>query len=163
MKWATFVLIMEGVRLRSAQYRQRLAWFLYCRHVTKEIHLLNSKKLVQCFYENGSRKREVLTNYIGEHYTGAIQSDRLFNYKILESDTYPTAIRLACFQHCKRGFLDIEEDVDAKGIVDIINSLYRKEHEIGKQWKPDEILDAYVYIIKVSNMNFSKSLKIIKV
>jgi len=100
----------------------------------------NSKKLVHFFYENGSRKREVLTNYIGEHYIGAIQSDGLVNYKILETGTYPNAIRLACFQHCKRGFLDIEGDEDAKDIVDIINSLYRKEHEIGKEWKPDEIL-----------------------
>jgi hypothetical protein len=49
-------------------------------------------------------------------------------------------LRLACFQHCKRGFLDIEGDKDAKEIVDIINSLYRKEHEIGEDWKPDKIL-----------------------
>jgi transposase len=102
--------------------------------------LANSKKLVQFFYENGSRSREVLTNYIGAHYKGAIQSDGLANYKILETDTYPDAIRLACFQHCKRGFLDIEGDEDAKEIVDIINSLYRKEHDIGEDWKPDEIL-----------------------
>jgi len=100
----------------------------------------NSKKLVQYFYENGSRSREVLTNYIGEHYTGAIQSDGLANYKILETDTYPGVIRLACFQHCKRKFLDIEGDEDAREIVDIINSLYRKEHEIGEDWEPDEIL-----------------------
>jgi transposase len=65
----------------------------------------NGKKLVQFFYENGSRSREVLTNYIGEQYVGAIQSDGLANYKILETGTYPNAIRLACFQHCKRGFL----------------------------------------------------------
>ena len=102
--------------------------------------LANSKKLVQFFYENGSRSREVLTNYIGEQYIGAIQSDGLINYKILETDTYPNAIRLACFQHCKRGFLDIEGDEDAKEIVDIINSLYRKEHEIEEDWTPDIIL-----------------------
>jgi transposase len=101
----------------------------------------NSKKLVQFFYENGSRSREVLTHYIGEQYVGAIQSDGLANYKILETGTYPYAIRLACFQHCKRGFLDIEGDTDAKEIVDIINSLYRKEHEIEEDWKPDKILE----------------------
>ena len=71
---------------------------------------------------------------------GAIQSDGLANYKILETDTYPHAIRLACFQHCKREFLDIEGDKDAKEIVDIINSLYQKEHEKGEDWKPDKIL-----------------------
>lgn len=102
--------------------------------------LANSKKLVQFFYDNGSRSREVLTNYIGEHYTGAIQSDGLANYKILETDTYPGVIRLACFQHCKRKFLDIEGDEDAREIVDIINSLYRKEHETEKDWEPDKIL-----------------------
>ena len=78
--------------------------------------LANSKKLAQFFYDNGSRSREVLTNYIGEHYTGAIQSDGLANYKILETDTYPGVIRLACFQHCKRKFLDIDGDEDARKI-----------------------------------------------
>ncbi|MFA5433594.1 MAG: IS66 family transposase [Candidatus Paceibacterota bacterium] len=100
----------------------------------------NTVKLVQYFYENGSRSREVLTNYIGEQYKGAIQSDGLANYKILETGTYPGVIRLSCFQHCKRKFLDIEEDEDAKEIVDLINSLYRKEHEIKKDWEPDKIL-----------------------
>ena len=49
-------------------------------------------------------------------------------------------IRLSCFQHCKRKFLDIEGDEDAKEVVDIINCLYRKEHEIKEDWKPDKIL-----------------------
>ena len=100
----------------------------------------NTVKLVQYFYENGSRSREVLTNYIGEQYKGAIQSDGLANYKILETGTYPGVIRLGCFQHCKRKFLDIEGDEDAKEMVDIINRLYRKEHEIKKDWEPDKIL-----------------------
>ena len=50
-------------------------------------------------------------------------------------------IWLSCLQHCKRKFLDIEGDEDAKEVVDIINSLYRKEHETGKDWKPDKILE----------------------
>ena len=65
----------------------------------------NNTKLVQYFYENGSRSREVLTNYISKQYKGAIQSDGLTNYKILETDTYPDVIRLGCFQHCKRKFI----------------------------------------------------------
>jgi len=31
-------------------------------------------------------------------------------------------------------------DQDAKEVVDIINSLYRKEHETGKDWETDKIL-----------------------
>jgi hypothetical protein len=96
--------------------------------------------LIQYFYEDGSRKKEVLTDYIPATYTGAIQSDGLANYKILETDEYPNALRLSCFQHCKRKFLDIEGDEDAKQIVDIINELYHKEHEINQDWKPDKKL-----------------------
>ncbi|NYI49364.1 IS66 family transposase [Macellibacteroides fermentans] len=103
--------------------------------------LANTKKLVQYFYENGSRSREVLTNYIGNHYKGAIQSDGLINYKILETDTYPDVIRLACFQHCKRQFLDLANDKEAIGIVNIINRLYQAEHKIDPKWKPDKILE----------------------
>ena len=102
--------------------------------------LANKKKLIQYFYENGSRSREVLTNYIGNQYKGAIQSDGLINYKILETDAYPDIIRLACFQHCKREFLDIENDKEAIGIVNIINRLYQAEHKIDAKWPPDKIL-----------------------
>ena len=102
--------------------------------------LANTKKLIHFFYEDGSRSREVLTNYIGAHYKGAIQSDGLANYKILETDAYPDIIRLACFQHCKRPYLDIEGDEQAKQIIELINSLYRKEHERDEGWTADEIL-----------------------
>ena len=102
--------------------------------------LANTTKLIHYFYQDGSRSREVLTNYIGADYKGAIQSDGLANYKILEGDAYPHAIRLACFQHCKRPFLDIEGDEQAKQIIELINSLYRKEHERDEGWTADEIL-----------------------
>lgn len=102
--------------------------------------LSNTNKLVQYFYENGSRSRNVLTNYIGKEYQGVIQSDGLANYKILETDAYPNVIRLGCFQHCKRKFLDIAKDQDAKEVVDIINKLYQNEHQIPQDLSPDQIL-----------------------
>lgn len=102
--------------------------------------LANHKKLIHYFYENGSRSKEVLTNYIGKDYRGAVQSDGLANYKILETDAYPGIIRLACFQHCKRRFLDIENDKEAAQVVRLINRLYQAEHKIGEKWEPDRIL-----------------------
>lgn len=102
--------------------------------------LANSKKLIHYFYQNGSRGKDVLTNYIGTNYKGAIQTDGLANYKILESDKYPHVIRLACFQHCKRKFLDIESDNQAKEIINLINRLYSKEHKIMDSWSSERRL-----------------------
>jgi hypothetical protein len=101
--------------------------------------LANKSKLIRFFYENGSRSKEVFTDYVHTEYQGAIQSDRLSNYKVIESDAYPDAFRLGCFQHCKRKFLDIEADDDAAQIVAIINCLYLNEHLIKDDWTPDEI------------------------
>ena len=38
-------------------------------------------------------------------------------------------LRLACFQHVKRKFLDCGDDFDAKVIVRLINFLYHKNHK----------------------------------
>lgn len=103
--------------------------------------LANHLKLVHFFYENGSRSRKVLTGYLREDYRGAIQSDGLGNYKIIEKDAYPDAIRLSCFQHCKRKFLNITGNKDAEKIVRIINRLYQNEHRIPPDWTARQILD----------------------
>ena len=96
--------------------------------------------LVQFFYENGSRTQEVFTDYVQTDYEGAIQSDGLSNYKVIETDEYPDAIRLACFQHCKRKFLELMPDSQAEEIIAMTNLLYRKEHERKPDWTPEQIL-----------------------
>lgn len=98
-------------------------------------------KLVHFFYQNGSRARKVLTGYIKPDYRGAIQCDGLGDYKILETEEYPHTIRLACFQHCKRKFLDIEHNKDAKKIIEIINKLYQKEHKTPPGYSPRQVLE----------------------
>ena len=96
--------------------------------------------LVQFFYENGSRAQEVFTDYIPTDYEGAIQSDGLANYNVIETDMYPEAIRIACLQHCKRKFLELMPDREAQEIIAMINLLYRKEHERKPEWTPEQIL-----------------------
>ena len=103
--------------------------------------LASHLKLVHFFYENGSRARKVFTGYIKPDYHGAIQTDGLGDYKILETDQYPNAIRLSCFQHCKRKFLDIQANKDAQSIIEIINKLYQKEHKIPPGYSPGQILE----------------------
>lgn len=90
--------------------------------------LAHHLSLVQFFYKNGSRRGEILTGYLPADYQGAVQSDGLACYKVVETDSYPCTIRLACFQHCKRKFLDIEGSKDADKIVSLINELYQLEH-----------------------------------
>ena len=82
-----------------------------------------------------------MTGYLREDYRGAIQSDGLGNYKIIEKEAYPDAIRLSCFQHCKRKFLNITGNKDAEKIVRIINRLYQNEHRIPPDWTACQILD----------------------
>lgn len=102
--------------------------------------LAHNLRLVHFFYRDGSRGRHVLTGYLSRDYRGAVQTDGLSCYKILETDEYPHAIRLGCFQHCKRKFLDIEKNKDARRIIDIINKLYRIEHDAPPGMSPPEIL-----------------------
>lgn len=103
--------------------------------------LAQHKKLIHFFYQNGSRARKVLTDYIKPDYRGAIQCDGFSDYKILETQEYPHVIRLACFQHCKRKFLDIQKNKDAQSIVEIINRLYQKEHETPLGYTPAQKLE----------------------
>ena len=102
--------------------------------------LARNTQLVHFFYENGSRKQEVFTDYVQTDYVGAIQSDGLSNYKVIETDMYPDAIRIGCFQHCKRKFLELMPDSQAEEIITMTNRLYRKEHEIQPDWTPEQIL-----------------------
>jgi hypothetical protein len=79
--------------------------------------------LAYYFYENGSRQGAVIHKKL-EKYKGTVQSDGYAPYKSLGDEI----IRLSCFQHCKRKFLDIQGNPDADGITGLINQLYREEH-----------------------------------
>ncbi|MDD3910548.1 MAG: IS66 family transposase [Proteiniphilum sp.] len=85
-----------------------------------------TNNLVYYFYEDGSRKTEVLTRAL-DGFTGTIQSDGWSAYKKLGVK------RLACLQHCKRKFMDAAGNPDADKIVLMINELYLedKKHTVG--------------------------------
>lgn len=91
------------------------------------------RNLIQFFYDKGSRASKVLTDYIPNTYKGAIQSDGYANYQILHLDSYSDVLHLICWQHCKRDFLEINENPDAVRIVRKINQLYHLERKINPQ------------------------------
>lgn len=83
--------------------------------------------LVYFFYEDGSRKEEVILNFL-RNYKGTIQSDGLAAYRKFWKKVVPDTMRLPCLQHIKRKFQDCGKDPDAEEIVNLINRLYRNNH-----------------------------------
>ena len=86
--------------------------------------LSHKNNLIQFIYDNGSRSKKVFTNYLPKDYKGAVQTDGYSSYKTLEGWDYPKALRLGCIQHCKRKFIEIQEQPKAKGIIDLYNQFY---------------------------------------
>jgi uncharacterized protein YoxC len=96
-------------------------------------------RLVHFFYEKGSRKKSVFTDYLPSDYGGTIQTDGYEPYKSLETTEYPNAIRIACAQHIKRKFLDIKNKT-ANKMVNMYNELYHLEHKIPAGYTPEEVM-----------------------
>ncbi|MGB5263845.1 MAG: IS66 family transposase [Lutimonas sp.] len=86
--------------------------------------LSHENNLIQFIYENGSRSKKVFTNYLPGTYQGAVQTDGYSSYKTLEGWDYPKAQRLGCIQHCKRKYIEIQEQPKAKEIIDLYNDFY---------------------------------------
>ncbi|MDR2571244.1 MAG: IS66 family transposase [Oscillospiraceae bacterium] len=105
-------------------------WSAYANHL----------KLVHFFYKEGSRGKDVFLDYLDKSYQGAVHTDGLVCYKEIETDTYPKALRIACAQHAKRKFSDIENDEQAKEIIDTINQLYQIEHRMLPEWDTEKRL-----------------------
>lgn len=97
--------------------------------------LSHKNNLIQFIYDNGSRSKKVFTNYLPEYYKGAVQTDGYSSYKTLEGWDYPKALRLGCVQHCKRKFIEIQEQPKAKEIIDLYNKLYLiRKKKPKEQW-----------------------------
>lgn len=97
--------------------------------------LSSRSNLMHLFYNEGSRAKSVFMSYLPTGYKGAIQCDGYAPYKVLEGWDYPKARRLGCIQHCKRKFLDIQDQPEAKSIIDLYNDFYRiRKHHPKEVW-----------------------------
>ena len=96
----------------------------------------HQNNLIQFIYENGSRSKTVFTNYLPKDYKGAVQTDGYSSYKALEGWDYPKAMRLGCVQHCKRKFIEIQEQPQAQEIIDLYNQFYSiRKKKPKEKWK----------------------------
>lgn len=98
--------------------------------------IANNLGLVHFFYEEGSRKGELIYRRLKD-YRGTIQSDGFAPYRRLGSDRYPHIRRLPCLQHIKRRFKDMADNPDACILFDLINQFYYCEKHPGKGVKVD--------------------------
>jgi transposase-like protein len=108
--------------------------------------------LIQFFYDKGSRAKKVFTDYLPNTYKGAVQTDGYSSYKVLEGWEYPKAIRLACIQHCKRKFIEIENDSKAKKIVSLFNKLY----QIRKKKPKEKWIENSIKVLEKLEIEFRK-------
>ncbi len=98
--------------------------------------LSDKNNLIHFIYENGSRAKKVFTNYLPKDYKGAVQTDGYSSYKVLDGWDYPKALRLGCIQHCKRKFIEIQEQPGAKEIIDLYNQFYLiRKNKPKEKWK----------------------------
>lgn len=105
--------------------------------------LSSATNLIHLFTADGSRSKKVFTDYLPRTYSGAIQTDGYSSYKVIEGWTYSKAIRLGCIQHCKRKFIEIEQQKEAKEIIDIYNEFYHLRNTIKKDKWVDASLKVY--------------------
>ena len=101
-----------------------------------------SAKIIIFFYDNGSRGRKVLTDFIGEAEIAALQSDAYNVYKYLDSEL--TEIEhVCCMAHVRARFLKAliqGKDERARFFLDRINELYAMEAFYKKnKFPPDRI------------------------
>jgi len=96
----------------------------------------HQNNLIQFIYKNGSRSKTVFTDYLPNDYKGAVQTDGYSSYKVLEGWDYPKAVRLGCVQHCKRKFIEIQEQPKAQEIIDLYNQFYIiRKKKPKEKWK----------------------------
>lgn len=99
-------------------------------------------RLAYFFYDDGSRSEDVILNEL-KGYEGTIQSDGLSAYKKVAAQSNGKILRLACLQHCKRNFIDMDGNPDAEEILSAANLLYENDHKhrIGKDgWTVEDNL-----------------------
>lgn len=93
-----------------------------------------AEKVAIFFYDNGSRGREVLTDFIGDAELKALMSDGYNAYTFigneLKSENLKDTVHLVCLAHLRAKFqkaLEQGKDENARVLLDVINRLYTLE------------------------------------
>lgn len=118
---------------RKNKYTKKYIWVL----VNK------AQKIVIFFYDEGSRGRKVVTDFLGDAEIGAIMTDGYNAYNFLDGKL--GVDHLICMAHARAKFvqaLNNGNDEVARRFIKLIDELYRKERYYNKDHSPQQIYKA---------------------
>ena len=112
------------VKKNQKSFKKKYIWAFYA-------HL---KNMVYYLYEEGSRARKVVTDFLDTFY-GYISSDGYVAYSIFDdAEKYPEIIRCGCWTHARRLFVEaLESCSEARTVINDVADLFKVEAECEKK------------------------------
>ena len=112
------------VKNNQKSFKKKYIWAFYA-------HL---KKMVYYLYEQGSRARKVVTDFL-DTFCGYISSDGYVAYSVFDdAERYPEIIRCGCWTHARRLFVEaLDSCSEARTVINDIADLFKVEAECAKK------------------------------
>lgn len=112
------------VKKEQKSFKKKYIWAFYA-------HL---KKMVYYLYEEGSRARKVVTDFL-DTFCGYISSDGYVAYSVFDdAEKYPDIIRCGCWTHARRLFVEALESCSAaRTVINDVADLFKVEAECAKK------------------------------
>ena len=112
------------VKKNQKSFKKKYIWAFYA-------HL---KKMVYYLYEEGSRARKVVTDFL-DTFCGYISSDGYVSYSVFDNaEKYPEIIRCGCWTHARRLFVEaLESCSEARTVINDVADLFKVEAECAKK------------------------------
>lgn len=112
------------VKNNLKSFKKKYIWAFYA-------HL---KKMVYYLYEQGSRARKVVTDFL-DTFCGYISSDGYVAYSVFDdAEKYPGIIRCGCWTHARRLFVEaLDSCSEARTVINDVADLFKVEVECTKK------------------------------
>ena len=112
------------VKNDQKSFKKKYIWAFYS-------HL---KKMVYYLYEEGSRARKVVTDFL-DTFCGYISSDGYVAYSVFDdAEKYPEIIRCGCWTHARRLFIEaLESCSEARTVINDVADLFKVEADCAKK------------------------------
>ena len=112
------------VKKEQKSFKKKYIWAFYA-------HL---KKMVYYLYEEGSRARKVVTDFL-DTFCGYMSSDGYVAYSVFDdAEKYPDIIRCECWTHARRLFVEaLESCSTARTVINDVAELFKVEAECAKK------------------------------